>query len=122
MDVKMVKPYFYRDRLWAYLSNTGHWPDTGGSVPGGFSSRATEVQQEGLRLPPVKLYREGVMQPDILAIILANIRVPEERIGDIKAQVAALTVGEKRLTALIDRYGDETVTACIAELRMRSTR
>src|SRR5437867_9280064 len=120
MDVKMVKPYFYRGRLWAYLSNTGHWPDTGGALPGGSSTRATEVQQEGLRLPPVKLYREGVMQPDILAIILANIRVPEERIGDIKAQLAALTVGERRLTALIDRYGDETVTACIAELRRRS--
>ena len=58
MDVKMVKPFFYRGRLWAYLSNTGHWPDTGGSVPGGFSTRATEVQQEGLRLPPVKLFRE----------------------------------------------------------------
>ena len=122
MDVKMVKPYFYRDHLWAYLSNTGHWPDTGGSVPGGFSTRATEVQQEGLRLPPVKLFREGVTQPDILAIILANIRVPEERIGDIKAQVAALTVGEKRLTALLDRYGEPTVTACIAELRRRSDR
>ena len=120
MDVKMVKPYFYRGQLWAYLSNTGHWPDTGGSVPGGFSTRATEVQQEGLRLPPVKLFREGVMQPDILSIILANIRVPEERIGDIKAQVAGLTVGEKRLTALIDRYGEPTVTACIAELRRRS--
>ena len=120
MDVKMVKPYFYHGELWAYLSNTGHWPDTGGSVPGGFSTRATEVQQEGLRLPPVKLFREGVMQPDILSIILANIRVPEERIGDIKAQVAALTVGEKRLTALLDRYGEVTVTACIAELRRRS--
>jgi N-methylhydantoinase B len=120
MDVKMVKPYFYRGRLWAYLSNTGHWPDTGGSVPGGFSTRATEVQQEGLRLPPVKLYRDGVLQADILSIILANIRVPEERIGDIKAQVAALTVGEKRLTDLLDRYGEETVTACIAELRRRS--
>ena len=120
MDVKMVKPFFYRGRLWAYLSNTGHWPDTGGAVPGGFSTRATEVQQEGLRLPPVKLFREGAMQPDILAIILANIRVPEERIGDIKAQVAALTVGEKRLTALIDRYGDAMVTRCIAELRRRS--
>lgn len=120
MDVKMVKPFFYRGRLWAFLSNTGHWPDTGGSVPGGFSTRATEVQQEGLRLPPVKLFREGVMQADILSIILANIRVPDERIGDIKAQVAGLTVGEKRLTALIDRYGDETVTACIAELRRRS--
>ena len=120
MDVKMVKPFFYQGRLWAYLSNTGHWPDTGGSVPGGFSTRATEVQQEGLRLPPVKLFREGVMQPDILSIILANIRVPEERIGDIKAQVAGLTVGEKRLTALIDRYGESTVSSCIAELRRRS--
>src|ERR1700675_4932603 len=120
MDVKMVKPYFYRGELSAYLSNTGHWPDTGGAVPGGFATRATEVQQEGLRLPPVKLFRAGVMDEDILQIVLANIRVPEERIGDIKAQVAALTVGEKRLTALIDRYGDETVTACIAELRMRS--
>jgi len=120
MDVKMVKPFFYQGRLWAYLSNTGHWPDTGGSVPGGFSTRATEVQQEGLRLPPVKLFREGVMQPDILSIILANIRVPEERIGDIKAQTAGLTVGEKRLTALIDRYGEATVSACIAELRRRS--
>ena len=120
MDVKMVKPFFYRGRLWASLSNTGHWPDTGGSVPGGFSTRATEVQQEGLRLPPVKLFREGVMQDDILQIILANIRVPEERIGDIKAQTAALAVGEKRLTALLDRYGEATVTACIAELRRRS--
>src|SRR5215510_2972865 len=120
MDVKMVKPFFYRGCLWAYLSNTGHWPDTGGAVPGGFSTRATEVQQEGLRLPPVRLVREGVMDDDILSIVLANIRVPEERIGDIKAQVAALTVGEKRLTALLDRYGEETVSACIAELRLRS--
>jgi N-methylhydantoinase B len=120
MDVKMVKPFFHRGRLWAYLANTGHWPDTGGSVPGGFSTRATEVQQEGLRLPPVKLFREGIMQEDILSIILANIRVPEERIGDIKAQVAALTVGEKRLSALLDRYGEETVSACVQELRDRS--
>ena len=120
MDVKMVKPFFYGGRLWAYLSNTGHWPDTGGAVPGGFSARATEVQQEGLRLPPVKLFREGVLQDDILSIILSNVRVPEERVGDIKAQVAALTVGERRLTALIDRYGEPTVRACVLELRRRS--
>src|SRR4029077_17861289 len=120
MDVKMVKPYFYRGELWAYLSNTGHWPDTGGSVPGGFSTRATEVQQEGLRLPPVKLFRAGVMDDDILQIVLANIRVPEERIGDIKAQVGALTVGERRLTALLDRYGADVVEQAIAELKARS--
>jgi N-methylhydantoinase B len=120
MDVKMVKPFFYRGQHWAWLANTGHWPDTGGAVPGGFATRATEVQQEGLRLPPVKLFRGGVIDDDLLQVVLANIRVPEERIGDIKAQVAALTVGERRLTALLDRYGGDTVTACIRELRRRS--
>jgi N-methylhydantoinase B len=122
MDVKMVKPFFYQGKLFAYLANTGHWPDTGGRVPGGFTARATEIQQEGLRLPPVKLVRRGEIDQDILDIVLANIRVPEERIGDIQAQLGALVVGERRLTALLDRYGAETVEACMAELKVRSER
>src|SRR3954471_20017890 len=68
MDVKMVRPFFYRGQLWCYLANTGHWPDTGGMVPGGFTSRATEITQEGLRLPPVKLYRGDVLYHDVLDI------------------------------------------------------
>lgn len=120
MDVKMVKPFYYKGKLWCYLSNTGHWPDTGGMVPGGFATKATEIQQEGLRIPPVKLYRRGEMVQDIVDMILTNIRVPEERIGDIKAQVGALTVGERRLTELLDRYGADTVEASIAELKRRS--
>jgi N-methylhydantoinase B len=122
MDVKMVRPFFYKDRLWCFFANTGHWPDTGGIVPGGFTSRATEIHQEGLRLPPVKLYRRGIIDQDILNIVLSNIRVPEERIGDIRAQVGALSVGEKRLTALLDRYGEETVQAAITEMTERSER
>jgi N-methylhydantoinase B len=122
MDVKMVKPFYYRGRRFAYLANTGHWPDTGGRVPGGFSARATEIQQEGLRLPPVRLIRRGVLDQDILDIVLANIRVPEERLGDLQAQLGALVVGERRLTALLDRYGVETVEACMAELKVRSER
>jgi N-methylhydantoinase B len=122
MDVKMVRPFFYRGRLWSFLSNTGHWPDTGGVVPGGFSSRSTEIHQEGLRIPPVKLYRKGEIDRDILDLVLSNIRVPEERIGDIRAQVGALTTGEKRLTALLDRYGESTVSAAISELERRSER
>ena len=122
MDVKMVKPFFYQGRLWAYLSNTGHWPDTGGMVPGGFPSQATEIQQEGLRLPPVKLHRRGVLDNDIMQIVLANIRVPEERIGDIRAQVGALSVGERRLTQLLDKHGEETVNAAIEVLKERSER
>ena len=122
MDVKMVRPFFYRGELWCYLSNTGHWPDTGGMVPGGFNSTATEIHQEGLRIPPVKLIRRGEIDGDIIRMVLANIRVAEERIGDIKAQVGALATGARRLTLLLDRYGRETVDQAIAELRRRSER
>ncbi|MSO75786.1 MAG: hydantoinase B/oxoprolinase family protein [Alphaproteobacteria bacterium] len=122
MDVKMVTPFYYRGKHWCYLSNTGHWPDTGGMVPGGFNSTATEIQQEGLRIPPVKLYRRGEIDQDLLAMVLSNIRVPDERIGDIKAQVGAIKVGERRLTELLDRYGVETVDAAIVELKTRSER
>jgi N-methylhydantoinase B len=120
MDVRFVKPFFYKGRLWSWLANTGHWPDIGGMVPGGFSANATEVEQEGLRLPPVKLYKKGELDPEILSIILSNIRIADQRIGDIKAQAAALATGEKRLTALLDRYGAGVVEDAIAELRRRA--
>jgi N-methylhydantoinase B len=120
MDVRFTKPFFYRGELFAWLANTGHWPDIGGAVPGGFSANATEVEQEGLRLPPVKLYKEGRLDQEILAIIVSNIRIADQRIGDIKAQAAALAVGEKRLTALLDRYGRPLVEDAIAELRARA--
>ena len=120
MDVRFVKPFFYQGELFAWLANTGHWPDTGGMVPGGFSATATEVEQEGLRLPPVKLFKGGVMDEEILSIILSNIRIADQRIGDIKAQAAALTVGERRLTALIDRYGKDVVEQGIDELKVRA--
>jgi N-methylhydantoinase B len=121
MDVKFVKPFFYQGRLWSWLANTGHWPDTGGMVPGGFSANATEVEQEGLRLPPVKLYKKGELDQEILSIILSNIRIADQRIGDIKAQAAALATGEKRLAALLDRYGASTVEEAISELRARAS-
>jgi N-methylhydantoinase B len=70
----------------------------------------------------VKLYKKGVMDEEILSIILSNIRIADQRIGDIKAQAAALAIGEKRLTALLDRYGAETVEEAIAELRVRAAR
>jgi len=120
MDVKFVKPFFYRGKPWCWLANTGHWPDVGGVVPGGFSANATEVEQEGLRLPPVKLFKAGRLDPEILSIILSNIRIADQRIGDIKAQAAALAIGERRLTALLDRYGADVVDRAVAELRGRA--
>ncbi len=120
MDVRFAMPFFHDGALFCWLSNTGHWPDTGGMVPGGFSAHATEVEQEGLRLPPVKLFKRGVMDREILSIILSNIRVADQRIGDIKAQEAALKVGERRLSELLARYGRAMIDAAIAEIRTRA--
>ena len=120
MDVRFARPFYRKGEIYCWLSNTGHWPDTGGAVPGGFSASATSVEQEGLRLPPVRLFKKGVLDQEIYSIICSNIRVADQRIGDVKAQAAALIVGEDRLNALLDRYGDDVVKAAIAELRVRS--
>ncbi|MEO0915940.1 MAG: hydantoinase B/oxoprolinase family protein [Pseudomonadota bacterium] len=120
MDVRFAQPYYRRGKMFCWLSNTGHWPDTGGSVPGGFSASATAVEQEGLRLPPVKLFKRGVMDDEIYAIICSNIRVADQRIGDVKAQAAALQVGADRLDVLLDRYGDDVVKEAISALRNRA--
>ena len=120
MDVRFAMPVWRNGEIFCWLSNTGHWPDTGGAVPGGFSASATSVEQEGLRLPPVRLFKEGELDAEIYAIICSNIRVSEQRIGDVKAQAAALYVGQSRLTRMLDRYGDDTVRAAIGELRTRA--
>ena len=120
MDVRFAKPVFVDGALFCWLQNTGHWPDIGGMVPGGFSAKATEVEQEGLRLPPVKLFKKGEMDAEIFAIIASNIRVAEQRIGDIKAQAAALLVGETRLMELVQRYGAATLDRAIGAIRARS--
>ena len=120
MDVRFAMPVWRNGKIFCWLSNTGHWPDIGGAVPGGFSASATAVEQEGLRLPPVKLFCKGELDQQIQAIIFSNIRIADQRIGDIKAQAAALMVGRDRLFELLDRYGDDTVVETIAELRRRA--
>ena len=120
MDVRFALPFYYRGEHFCWLQNTGHWPDIGGMVPGGFSAKATEVEQEGLRLPPVKLFKKGAMDAEIFAILNSNMRIAEQRIGDIRAQAAALKVGERRLTELMDRYGRDVVAEAAAEIRRRA--
>lgn len=122
MDVRFALPFYRNGRIFCWLSNTGHWPDTGGAVPGGFSASATSAEQEGLRLPPVKLFKRGVMDPELWQVICSNIRVSEQRIGDVQAQASALLVGAERLAALMDRYGDATVAEAIAEMRSLAAR
>lgn len=120
MDVRLVAPFFHEGRIWAWLANSAHWADIGGSVAGGFSSDTSEVHQEGLRMPPIRICREGEIDRELLELILANCRVPQERVGDLKAQLGALKVGERRLRGLIDRHGAGTLEQVIAEVRRRS--
>jgi N-methylhydantoinase B len=122
MDVRFAMPVWRDGCIFCWLSNTGHWPDTGGAVPGGFSASAISAEQEGLRIPPVKLFKKGVLDQEIYQIICSNIRVSEQRIGDVKAQASALLVGAERLGGLLDRYGDVTVTEAIAEMRRLAAR
>jgi N-methylhydantoinase B len=122
MDVRFAMPVWREGGIFCWLSNTGHWPDIGGAVPGGFSASATSVEQEGLRLPPVRLFRRGELDAEIYAIITSNIRIADQRIGDVRAQAAALEIGKDRLCAMLDRYGDRVVGEAIAELRKRAAR
>lgn len=122
MDMKLVKPFFYQGRLLMMLANTGHWTDVGGAVPGGFGVKATEVFQEGMRITPTLLYHAGRLNEGVLNIMLDNMRRPDERLGDLKAQIAALNTGAGRLTAFLDRYGETAVLAAINEFRSRSER
>ena len=104
----VIKPVFYQDQIIAFLCCIGHMTEVGGMVPGGFAGDATEVFQEGIRLPPVKIVEAGQDRDDIWNIILSNVRTPRYAYGDVKAMIGSLYVGEKSMLELIDRYGLET--------------
>ena len=121
MDVKFVQPYFRADgKLLAILANTGHWPDVGGMTPGGFTPASTDVYQEGLRFPPVRIYDGGKLNEALVEVMLANMRVAEDRRGDMAAQLNALELGCRRLGELFARYDEALVFAAIDELKARS--
>ena len=126
-DFRLVRPVFRDGTVFCWIASVGHWLDIGGNVPGGFNARATESFQEGVRIPPVKLIAAGRMNTDILAILAANSRVPASNHGDLNGQLNALDLGERRLGALLDEYGDATVRTALdaftarAEALMRQT-
>jgi N-methylhydantoinase B len=120
MDVRFLMPFFHDGKLSAWLENIGHWVDIGGNVPGGFNPLATEIYQEGLVIPPVKLFSEGKLNKDIVSFIMANVRTEKEDYGDLMAAVKTLRVGEDRLRALFERYGRDVMLASFRELSVRS--
>ena len=119
-DFRLVRPVFRGGKLFCWLASVGHWLDIGGNVPGGYNPKATESFQEGMRIPPVKLAAAGRLNQDLLDILAANSRVPTSNWGDLNGQLNALDLGERRFEALVDEYGDATVTEAFDALSDRA--
>lgn len=119
-DVCLVSPYFIDDELFVLFASTGHWIDIGGAVPGGWGPKATEIHQEGVFIPPVKLYESGKPNEALIRTILANLRMPHEVRGDLVAMTNVCFVGRRRMDALVARFGKHVLAECMTEMMDRS--
>jgi len=107
-DIVMITPVFMEGECVALLANLAHHVDIGGIVPGGMPTISTEIFQEGIRIPPVKLRKRGTVDEEMMSVITNNVRTSYEMRGDFQAQLAANNVGERRIREVISKYGVET--------------
>jgi N-methylhydantoinase B len=112
-DCMMAKPVFVDGAIIGFAVVRGHWTDIGGMGAGSYTAVTTDPIQEGLRIPPLKLYRRGELDQSYVDLILANVRVPRDRLGDIRAEYAGCVTGERKLLALAAKYGARTVVDCM---------
>ncbi|MGW5383225.1 hydantoinase B/oxoprolinase family protein [Nocardia sp. NPDC003963] len=115
-DFFMAKPIFAEHRIIGFAAVRGHYVDIGGPTPGSYYTLARDIHGEGLRIPPVKLYRAGEPSTEIFDIITANVRNPAERLGDMRSQYAGCVAAERRLLDYCERYGTDTVEAAMAQV------
>ena len=119
-DMRLVRPYFHDGEVFCHLASVGHWHDLGGAVPGNYNPTATDAHQEAVVIPPVKLVRAGEIDRAVHAILMRNTRLRQSAEGDLAGQLAALELGVRRLDALIDAYGADTVRRALAALSDRA--
>ena len=115
-DIHMWKPVFRDGEIVCFVGNHIHNTDVGGAVPATLSRTLTEIQQEGLRIPPMRLMRGGVLNQDLLDIIAHNVRLPEQNWGDLNAQIACANVGERKIHEILDRFGTDNFVAGLDQL------
>jgi N-methylhydantoinase B len=115
-DITLVSPITWQDRIIGYAVTRAHHSDVGGMRPGSMPSDSREVYQEGLIIPPVRLVRGGEYVDDVLDLLLANVRTPGIRRGDLRAQIAGNRIAEERIGELIERRGEEIVLAAFDEV------
>ena len=119
-DINLALPVFAEGRLVGFVANIAHHADVGGMAPGSMSGGMTEIYQEGLRLPVMRLFDKGTLNDELLELILLNVRLPIERRGDYYAQIAACRLGERRLGEVIERYSATTTEAGFTQILERS--
>jgi len=119
-DVSIVMPVFHEGEIVAFAINKAHWTEVGGKDPGSVSTNTTEIFQEGMQFPVVKLYDRGLPNETVFDLISSNVRTPDMSIGDLQAQVASVRLAAGRFQELADRYGIELVTASMARMRAKS--
>ncbi|MCY7301777.1 MAG: hydantoinase B/oxoprolinase family protein [Thermoleophilia bacterium] len=118
----VIRPVFHEDELFGFVANVGHLAEIGGKAVGSFAADATEVFQEGLRIPPVKIVKRDVNDMDLWRLIMANHRTPRNTWGDINAQIGSLRVAERRVIELLDRFGRDFIDKAAEELMDYSER
>lgn len=121
-DLTLICPIFHEHKIVAYSANKAHHSDVGGKAPGSMAGDATEIYQEGIIIPPVKFVKRKSIDEEIASILLSNVRTPEIRLGDLRAQMAANLLGKKRVLELVDRYGVETLHRAMEEIMNYSER
>ena len=121
-DFRLVRPIYRNGTVFCYLASVGHWHDVGGNVPGNYNPEATESFQEGMLIPPVKLFSAGVLNTDIVDILSSNSRLPNSLYGDLNGQINALDLGHQRLNDLLDQYGETDIQTALGLLKSRANR
>ena len=121
-DITLICPIFYKGKIIAYSVNKAHHSDVGGKAPGSMAGDATEIYQEGIIVPPVKFVKRKAIDEEIAGILLNNVRTPEVRLGDLRAQIAANLLGKKRVLELANRYGVKTFHNAVEEILNYSER
>ena len=115
-DMAMVMPVFHEGTIVAWTAIKSHWTEIGGMNPGSFSVNTTEIYQEGLLFPSIKLFDRGNINEPLLELLRANVRLPDMTLGDLWSSVAALRVGERRFLSIIEKYGSELTLDAIESL------
>ncbi len=121
-DIALIKPIFEDDRLFAFAISVAHWSEVGGAVPGSISPTATEIYQEGVRFPGIRVCRDDETIDDVIALIRENVRLPVQSLGDFNAGLAAVRIAETRLRETIARYGAAEVQATFRHILEASER